>query len=134
MTDPALDEAVAKLSQVLDGYLGRISGAVWNAAIDDAAHQGAGVAEFVVGDTSRRVERLVGLLDKRWAWENQDDTPEDQRGEADLVQFFVATNGQVYRNAAILAAIVAQLDAQSAKLDAILAQIAADAGNVEAPK
>ena len=98
-------------------FVAAVSRAVWGAAVDDSKRQGAGVAQFVVGDTSRRTEQIRDLLMEKHAWENQDSVPEEKRGRNGLWQCLIATNGQVYRNAAALARVEEKLDTLIALLD-----------------
>lgn len=79
-----------------------------------ATNRAAHVTELTV----KEIEDF--LMTKRWAWQNQEHIPEDQRGTADFVQFMVATNGQVYRDAGKLDAVLARLASIEAKLDTLI--------------
>src|SRR6478752_8435596 len=49
----------------LDTLAAKIAEAVWTKSyVDDSSHQGAGRADEVVGDTSRRTEKIQGLWEQ----------------------------------------------------------------------
>jgi len=61
----ALTDKAGAVTPDLDTLAAKIAEAVWTKSyVDDTDHQGAGRADLVVGDTSRRTEKIQGLWEQ----------------------------------------------------------------------